>query len=80
MQELFAGQWTCGGLDVTDRMLPCMARVSVPAGVLNEASRALYVKAMHHAFAQALPAGERRALQLSVILDEVPDGYWGVNQ
>lgn len=80
VQELSAGQWTCGGQDVTDRVLPCMARVSVPAGVLDDASRALYVKAMQHAFEQALPAGEQRVLQLSVILEEVPDGFWGVNQ
>lgn len=80
VHELSAGQWTCGGRDVTDHVLPCMARVSVPAGVLNTESRKLYVTAMHHAFEQALPAEDVRALQLSVILEEVPDGFWGVNQ
>lgn len=79
VQELPAGQWICGGLDVTDLVIPCMARVSVPAGVLDEAARALYVRLLHEAFAQALPAGELRSVQLSVILEEVPDGHWGVN-
>ena len=80
VQELPAGQWTCGGQDITDRVLPCLARVSVPAGVLSEEARALYVKAMHQAFEEALPSGELRPLQLSVILEEVPDGFWGVNR
>ena len=80
VQELPSGQWTCGAQDVTDRVLPCMARVSLPAGVLNEAGRALYVKLLHDAFMQSLPEDECRALQLSVILEEVPDGLWGVNQ
>lgn len=80
VQELPSGQWTCGGLDVTDRVLPCMVRVSLPAGVLNETGRALYVQLLHDAFVQSLPADEQRPLQLSVILEEVPDGFWGVNQ
>lgn len=78
VDEVAAGGWTCGGADATAQYLPCMARVLLPAGVLDDASRSLYATRMHDAFAQAMPADDRRRLMTSVVLDEVPDGAWGV--
>lgn len=79
IDETDAGAWTCGGADVTARMLPCIAIVHVPAGVLDDASRAAYVQALHDAFAQSRPAGDERPLATSVVLHEVADGTWGAN-
>jgi phenylpyruvate tautomerase PptA (4-oxalocrotonate tautomerase family) len=79
IEEVGAGLWSCGGLDLSAQVLPCIAVVHVPGGVLDEASRALYVKLMHEAFGQALPPGDRRQLATSVILHDVPDGAWGGN-
>ncbi|MBN8757930.1 MULTISPECIES: tautomerase family protein [Variovorax] len=79
VDEVMAGGWTCGGADATAQYLPCMARVLLPAGVLDDASRSLYAARMHAAFAEAMPANDRRRLMTSVVLDEVPDGAWGVS-
>lgn len=79
IDETEAGMWTCGGLDVSPQILTCFAMVYVPAGVLDEVSRALYVKLMHEAFKAALPAGDTRQLVSSVILQDVVDGTWGGN-
>ncbi|PTU30209.1 tautomerase family protein [Stenotrophobium rhamnosiphilum] len=79
VEEIESGMWTCGGLDVTAKALPCFAIVHVPAGVLNASARALYIKLMYEAFQQALPEGEQRQLLTSVILQDVADGDWGGN-
>lgn len=79
VDEVDAGAWTCGGVDVTAQLLPCLARVYLPEGVLDDASRALYVQALHDAFRQSLPADDRRQLASSVVLHEVADGSWGAN-
>ena len=79
MDETEAGMWTCGGIDMTAQVLPCIAIVYVPAGVLDAPSRALYVKLMHDAFSRALPADDQRQLATSVILHDVADGTWGAN-
>ncbi len=73
------GLLTCGGVDMSAQILPCMAVVYVPAGVLDASSRALYVKLLHNAFEQARPADDRRKLATSVILQDVADGAWGGN-
>lgn len=79
IEEVDAGGWTCGGSDLTSRMLPCMAMVHAPAGVLDEASRATYVQAIHDAFKQAQPEQDERQLATSIVLHDVADGTWGVN-
>lgn len=79
LDEVEAGMWTCGGTDLSAQVLPCIAVVHVPSGVLDGQSRALYVKLLHEAFTLALPAGERRQLATSVILHDVADGAWGGN-
>jgi len=79
VEEVEQGLWTCGTVDVTAAVLPCIAMVYVPAGVLDEASRASYVELMHVAFTQALPANDKRQLITSVVLHDVADGAWGVN-
>lgn len=79
VEEVRPGAWTCGAADLGAHLLPCTARVYVPAGVLDEHSRAAYVQGLHEAFERALPAGEQRRLATSVTLHEVPDGAWGVN-
>jgi phenylpyruvate tautomerase PptA (4-oxalocrotonate tautomerase family) len=79
VDEVAQGMFTCGGLDMTKQVLPCSAMVYLPAGVLDGASRASYVKAMHAAFAATLDSSEKRQLATSVILHEVPEGQWGAN-
>lgn len=79
MEEIEPGMWACGGIDMSSHVLPCIAIVYVPAGVLNEASKALYVKLVHKAFHQALPSDEKRRLVTSVILQDVANGMWGGN-
>jgi phenylpyruvate tautomerase PptA (4-oxalocrotonate tautomerase family) len=79
VDEVVAGQFTCGGQDMTRHVLPCIAMVYLPSGVLDGASRASYVQALHAAFAAALAPDEKRQLATSVILHEVPEGQWGAN-
>lgn len=79
VDETEAGMWTCGGIDMSSQVLSCIAMVYVPGGVLDEPSRALYVKLMHDAFKRALPAGDNRQLATSVILHDVADGTWGAS-
>ena len=79
VEEAEAGLWTCGGVDMASQVLPCIATVHVPAGVLDAPARALYVRLMHDAFQQAQPADDRRRLATSVRLHDVADGTWGVN-
>jgi phenylpyruvate tautomerase PptA (4-oxalocrotonate tautomerase family) len=79
IEEIDSGAWTCGGADVTSQLLPCMAMVYLPEGVLDEASRSQYVQAIHEAFKQSVPIDDKRQIASSVVLHEVPDGDWGVN-
>jgi phenylpyruvate tautomerase PptA (4-oxalocrotonate tautomerase family) len=79
LDEVPSGHWFCGGTDLTAQVLPCVANVLLPAGVLDAAARAAYVQLMHDAFKAALPASEKRRLVTSVLLHEVPDGHWGAN-
>ncbi|WP_428424658.1 tautomerase [Methylibium sp.] len=79
VNEVDPGALTCGSVDMTAQLLPCIAMVHVPAGVLDGASRTRYVQEMHDAFREALPAGELRKLITSVVLHDVADGTWGAN-
>lgn len=78
IDEVATGAWTCGGTDASARLLPCTVLACVPAGVLDDASRSLFVARMHAAFEEALPADDKRRLATSVVMNEVPDGAWGV--
>jgi phenylpyruvate tautomerase PptA (4-oxalocrotonate tautomerase family) len=71
--------FSVAGVDMSEHVVPCIAVVYVPEGVLDEASRALYVQLVHDAFKMALPATETRRLATSVILNAVEDGRWGGN-
>jgi phenylpyruvate tautomerase PptA (4-oxalocrotonate tautomerase family) len=79
VDEVATGMLTCGGADMTAHVLPCMAMIYLPAGVLDAAARAGYVNAVHLSFAAALGADEKRQLATSVILHEIADGQWGAN-
>ncbi|WP_096721581.1 tautomerase family protein [Paraburkholderia acidicola] len=79
IEEVEAGNWSCGGIDVTAQFLPCVALVYVPAGVLDDAARSRYVELVHTAFRQSLPADETRRLETSVVLHDVADGAWGAS-
>lgn len=79
VDEVEPGSWACGGIDMTGQILPCLAMIYVPAGVLDGASRATYVDLVHEAFKQALPATEKRQLFTSIVLHDVVDGTWGAN-
>jgi phenylpyruvate tautomerase PptA (4-oxalocrotonate tautomerase family) len=79
VDEADQGAWTCGGADLSEHVLPCIAMVYVPAGVLDAASRERYAQLMHEAFRQSMPAEDRRQLATSVVLHEVADGTWAAN-
>lgn len=79
IDEVAPGFWTCGGTDVTAQILPCIAMIYLPAGVLDAASRARYVSLVHGAFRQALPATDQRRLTTSVIVHDVAEGTWAAN-
>ncbi|NWA25578.1 tautomerase [Pseudomonas gingeri] len=79
IDEVDAGGWTCGGVDMMSQLIPCVAMVYVPAGVLDDEARSHYVQLMHAAFEESLPPDEKRQLATSVVLHEVADGAWGGN-
>ena len=79
VHEADAGALTCGAQDAAASLLPCIALIHVPAGVLDEAARARYVQLVHAAFQQSLPEREKRRCITSVIVHEVSDGHWSVN-
>jgi phenylpyruvate tautomerase PptA (4-oxalocrotonate tautomerase family) len=79
IDEVASSNWTCGGIDVSMQMLPCIAIAFVPAGVLDAAARKQYVELMHAAFKEALPGTEQRQLVSSIIVQDVADGTWGAN-
>jgi phenylpyruvate tautomerase PptA (4-oxalocrotonate tautomerase family) len=79
IEELEPGMLTCAGVDMTDGVLPCIAIVCVPSGVLADDSRGQYHTLIHNAFKDSLPSDECRQLVTSVILHDVPDGAWGGN-
>jgi phenylpyruvate tautomerase PptA (4-oxalocrotonate tautomerase family) len=78
VEEAAAGTWTCGGVDATARLLPCTVLAYLPAGVLDDASRERFVERVHSAFEEALPPDDGRRIATSVVMNEVPDGAWGV--
>ena len=77
IDEAEEGMWTIGGVDMSAQVLPCFAMIHVPAGVLDETARTLYVKLIHEAFAQSVPVSEKRRVASSVIVSDVVDGTWG---
>ncbi len=79
IDEVDPGGWFCGGIDMSRQLLTCLAMVYLPAGVLDGGARAAYLRLMHQAFEEALPAGETRKLATSVMLHEVEEGTWGAN-
>ena len=79
VDEVAQGLFTCGGMDTTQHVIPCIAMVYLPAGVLDGAARAQYVNTVHAAFASTLAADDKRQIATSVILHEIPEGQWGGN-
>jgi phenylpyruvate tautomerase PptA (4-oxalocrotonate tautomerase family) len=79
LEEIESAMFTCGGVDVTSQVVPCIAIVFVPLGVLDDALRKNYVADLHAAFQANLPVGDKRVLATSIILNEVADGTWGAN-
>ena len=78
IEEVEAGHWTCGGHDMTAAVVPVVAIVNLPAGVLDDQSRARYVSLMHSAVTGSLP-GEKRQIATSCIMNEIADGTWGAS-
>ncbi len=78
VDEVAPGGLTCGGLNPLRAVVPVMMTVNVPAGVLDDASRARYARLMHEAVTAALP-DETRRIATSCIINDVADGAWGAN-
>jgi phenylpyruvate tautomerase PptA (4-oxalocrotonate tautomerase family) len=79
LEEIESGMFTCGGLDVTSQVVPCIAIIFVPQGVLDNVLRTRYVAELHAAFQASIPADDKRVLATSIILNDVADGTWGAN-
>jgi len=79
IDEAAPGAWTCGGVDVMPWLIPVMAVIYVPAGVLDDESRALYARLVDAAFKAAAPDGGTGRVVSSVVLHDVPDGAWGAS-
>ncbi len=79
IDEVATGHWTCGGIDMSAQLIPCIAMILLPAGVLDAATRASYIADIHKAFINALAPEEQRQLATSIVLHEVTDGSWGAN-
>ncbi len=79
IDEVAQGMFTCGGVDMGNQVLACIAMVYLPTGVLDGASRTSYVAAVHTAFAALMATDDKRQLATSVVLHEIPEGQWGAN-
>jgi phenylpyruvate tautomerase PptA (4-oxalocrotonate tautomerase family) len=79
LEEVEPGMLTCAGIDMTQKVLPCIVVVHVPSGVLDDKSRAQYHRLIHLALKESLPSQDPRQLATSVILHDVADGVWGGN-
>ena len=77
IEEAAAGNWTFGGLDLSDMLISFVATVNLAKGVLDDRSRVRFVELAHRAIIESLP-GEKRRISTSIIIDEVEDGMWGV--
>jgi len=78
IDEIKGGNWTCGGVDVALEFIPILIVIHIPIGVLDDAMRSRYIQGIQSAAHAALPDEGRRIL-VSCIINEVPDGLWGVN-
>jgi phenylpyruvate tautomerase PptA (4-oxalocrotonate tautomerase family) len=78
IEEIAAGNLTCGGIDPLAASVPVLISVSVPAGVLDDDSRGRYASLMHQAVTGALH-GEKRRIATSCIISDITDGTWGAN-
>jgi len=79
VEEVKAGNWTCGGVDMSSQAVPVIVQVYVPHGVLDRETRNRYAAGIHRSLRAAVP-GEARRILVSSIFHEVPDGMWGINE
>ncbi|HWJ94485.1 MAG TPA: tautomerase [Telluria sp.] len=78
IDEIKAGNWTCGAADPASTVVPVIVQTFLPAGVFDAQAGRQYAEAVQGAMAGAL-RGERRKLVLSAFVTEVPDGQWAIN-
>jgi phenylpyruvate tautomerase PptA (4-oxalocrotonate tautomerase family) len=78
IDEIAEGNWTCGGSGLSQKFVPVLVIVYVPAGVLDGARRVEFAQEVQRAVSSAL-AAEKRKLLVSCIFNEVEEGRWGVN-
>lgn len=78
VEEIAAGCWTCGGVDLSAVLVPVLVQIHIPPGVLDDDARGQYVKGIYAALGAALP-DEKRRIACSCIINEVADGNWGIN-
>jgi phenylpyruvate tautomerase PptA (4-oxalocrotonate tautomerase family) len=79
LEEIETAMFTCGGMDVTSQVIPCISLVFVPQGVLDETLRKKYVAELHDVFQANVPVDDKRVLATSIIVNDVSDGTWGAN-
>ncbi len=79
VEEVKAGCFFAGGHDPLGRVIPVMVVFNSPAGVLDDAARAVAVRMVHEAVCAAKPEADPRPVMTSVVMAEVADGHWGAN-
>ncbi|HEX7643941.1 MAG TPA: tautomerase [Burkholderiaceae bacterium] len=77
IEGIAPGCWTCGGVDMTTKLLPVMLQIHVPAGVIDDPGREAYAAAISSAV-KSVFSDEPRRIVISTVFSEVPDGFWGV--
>ena len=77
IDEVKAGHFFAGGDDPLKQMIPVVVFFHYPAGVLDDAARAVTVGLFQTIVSEARQPGDSRPVATSVIMTEVADGSWG---
>jgi len=79
IEEVKADSMFAAGDPALGLLIPAVVQFHYPAGVLDDAARALAAKLFHAAVVDARIAPDARNVHTSLIMSEVPDGSWGVS-
>ena len=77
IDEIKAGHFFAGGEDPLMQIIPVVVFFHYPAGVLDDAARAVAVGLFQTIVWEARRQGDLRPVATSVIMTEVADGAWG---
>jgi len=79
IEETPAGAWSVAGEPAEDRAeLHAFARITTFASLLDDAKRAALLRAVNTAVVDAAGGDPLGGLGIWTVIEEVPDGHWGV--